>query len=408
MDRSLLIRGASLVLPDGVRLGDDVLIANGVIGSIGPGLTASTAPVIDLTGFTVAPGFFDLHVHGAGGALFEHGDVDGNSTISAHLARRGTTGILATLAALPREDLRRAVAAIAASCGREPGARIRGVHLEGPFLNPRRCGAQNPAWMRPPSLAELDELAELSGGRIRMITVAPELDGADSFIRGAVQRRLTVAIGHTEASETQVRRAVAAGATHVTHLFNAMPSLHHRELGPVGVALTEDALSVELICDGHHLSSRAVDLAVRCKPRAQLVLVSDAVAACVVDGAYDFLGFPCVVSEGVVRLDPGGRLAGSALTLDKAVRNARQWLPRLSLPELVRCVSSTPLRVAGLGREGSLEPGQIADLIVLNEGLGVVATLRAGECIWTAPELQPAFGKIDNSLVASPAKCKAE
>src|SRR5262249_6685715 len=161
--------------------------------------------------------------------------------------------LVATLAALPPDRLRAAVAAIARAAPRCTGARIVGIHLEGPFINPRRAGAQEAAAMRLPSVDELDALRTVSGGLIRLITVAPELRGATEFIAAAHARGLIVALGHSEATAEECAAAIAAGASHVTHLFNAMPPLHHRAPGVVGTALTDDRLSVELICDGHHV-----------------------------------------------------------------------------------------------------------------------------------------------------------
>lgn len=378
-----LIRGGTAVMPDGLRPGVDVRVEAGVITGIGSRLAVAGAEAVEAEGCLVAPGFVDAHVHGAEGLMFEEGRVAAVEGISVALARRGTTGFLATLASLPREALRAAVEAIAAVQGREPGARVLGIHLEGPFLNAGRAGAQVAAWMRAPSIVELDDLLDRSRGAIRMVTVAPETEGALPFIEAARARGVTVAVGHSEASEEEVMRAVAAGATHVTHLFNAMPEWHHRASGVVGVALTEDAVSVELICDGHHLGPRAAGIALRCKPPEQVVLVSDAVAALgLPEGEMDLFGAPCVVAGGSVRRADGGRLAGSCLTLAQSVRNLHAWQPDLPLPRLLAMVSRNPARLCGAAAVcGTLAVGARADVVVLTPDLSVKLTYCGGRMV---------------------------
>jgi N-acetylglucosamine-6-phosphate deacetylase len=267
--------------------------------------------------------------------------------ISDVLARYGTTAIAATLAALPPDRLRTAVEAIARAAPRCRGARIVGIHLEGPFLNPRHAGAQQGAWMRPPSVDEVDALQSLAGGMIRLVTIAPELPGAAEFVAAMQARGIAVALGHSAASEVDVLRSVAAGATHVTHVFNATAPLHHRAPGLVGTALTDDRLSVDLICDGEHLHRRAVDLAVRCKPSDKLILISDGVAAIGVPaGPLELFGLPCVAGD-AVRVQATGQLAGSNLTLDRALRIMREWFPAIPLERLLSWVTATPATLLG-------------------------------------------------------------
>jgi N-acetylglucosamine-6-phosphate deacetylase len=380
---SILLASGDVVTREGVCRGLDVRVADGVIAEIGRSLSRR-GPCIEAGGLLVAPGFFDVHVHGAGGAMCESGSPQELLTISDTLARFGTTSFLATMATLPAETLRQAVEAVAAAAGHEQGARIAGIHLEGPYLNPRRAGAQAVPWMRAPSIEEIDELQRLSGGRIKLITVAPELEGALPFVSAMRERGVRVSAGHSDATADQMRAAVAAGVTHVTHLFNAMRELHHREPGIVGAALTNDALSTELICDGHHLHPTTVDLALRCKPPGKVVLVSDAVGALgMPEGTYEMFGLRCVISHGCVRLADGGQLAGSCLTLDQAVRNVRAWRPEMPLEALLHCASWAPARVIGVdGAIGTLEPGKRADLTLLNEQLEVVRTFCGGREVW--------------------------
>ncbi len=382
--RGLLIRGGDVVTADGIRHSVDDRIDDGAFNHIGTGLSAVDVPSIDARGLLVAPGFIDLHVHGAGGGTCESGDATQIETISAMLARFGVTGFLATIATLPPATLRAAVRAIANTAGQEPGARILGIHLEGPYLNPRRAGAQPAQWMRPPSIEEFDALYDLSGGLIRLVTVAPEMEGCLPFIQAVRERGVTVAAGHSDATAVEMELAVEAGVTQVTHLFNAMRPLHHREPGVLGVALTDDSLSVELICDGHHLAPHAVETVMRCKPADAVVLVSDGAAMGCPDGEYEMFGTRCFVAAGSVRLKNGGQLAGSCLSLDQAVRNVRSWQAALPLHSLLHMCSWNAARAVGLAEErGTIAPGKKADIVLLDSHLSVVRTLRAGETVFS-------------------------
>ena len=383
---ALILRDATAVYPDRVEAGVDVYIEGETIAGVGPSLKAKGAEVLDARGFLLAPGFVDLHIHGAAGAMCEQGDPGAVSRISATLSQFGVTGFLPTVATLPPEQLRAAVEAIAAVAGQEPGARILGIHLEGPYLSPVRAGAQAIQWMRAPSIEEIDVLQELSGGRIRLITVAPEVEGAISFIAAVRQRGIKVALGHSNATTEEMQRGIGAGGSHVTHLFNAMRELHHREPGIIGVALTDDSVSVELICDGHHLDPRVIDLALRCKPPDKVVLVSDAVGALgMPDGDYEMFGFTCTIAGGTVRLKQGGSLAGSCLSLDHAVRNVRDWVSRLPIERVIAAASTNPALVLGDPEVGVIGEGKAGDLVLLDSALGVAATICRGSVVWRRP-----------------------
>lgn len=382
----LLLRNGGVLLPTGLQAATDILVEEGVIARVGRAIEAAGAQVVDAGGKLVAPGFIDVHIHGAAGAMCESGDAEQVRKISAALAGFGVTGFLATLATMPAAALRDAVAAVARAIGTEPGARILGIHLEGPYLSPLRAGAQAVPFMRPPSLEEIDALQEIAGGRIRLVTIAPETEGALEVIGALRSRGITASIGHSNASTDQMLAGVRAGATHVTHLFNAMRELHHREPGPIGVGLTEDALSVELICDGHHLHPRIVDVVFRCKPDGKVVMVSDAVAALgLPDGPCEMFGVACVISGGAVRLRDGGNLAGSCSSLDRAVRNVRGWLPHLPLERILRAASTAPAAAIGEAGAGEIAEGKAADLVVLDNQLEVAAAVVRGSLTLTDP-----------------------
>lgn len=382
MGDDLVLRGGAVLGPAGWIDDCDVEIADGRVAAVGARLTASGAGSIDARGRLVAPGFIDVHVHGAGGAMFEEGRDDAVQRICAALPQFGTTGIAATIAALPPDALRDAVQAIARTAPRVSGARILGIHLEGPFLNPQRAGAQQAAWMRAPSRSELESLQASSGGLIRLLTLAPELPGSLELIGIARALGIAAALGHSQATEEEMLSAIDAGASHVTHLFNASAGLHHREPGLVGTALTDDRLSVELIADGVHLHPRAIDIALRCKPPEKVVLVSDGVAAVgMPPGEIELFGVRCVARD-AVRVQATGQLAGSRLTLDRAVRNLREWFPSAPIERLLHWASAAPASLLGLsGSHGKIAPGCAADLVVLTPQLEVVCTVVAGRVV---------------------------
>jgi len=380
---ALLLQHGDVMLPSGRRVAADVRLDGGGIDRVGPRLPPAGATCVDAAGLLIAPGFIDLHVHGAGGGMCEDADPAALDRISRTLARGGVTSFLATLAALPAERLRAAVEIIADYAGSEPGARVAGIHLEGPYLNPRRAGAQTAASMRLPSIEEFDALQAVARGHIRLITVAPELEGAPPFIAAVRACGITLALGHSDATAAESGLGVDAGATHVTHLCNAMRGLHHREPGLVGVALTDDGLSVELICDGYHVAPDVVDLVWRCKPRGTVVLVSDGVAALgMPDGDYELFGVACSKRAGAVRLRNSDRLAGSCLSLDCAVRNLRQWFPHWPLEDILAAATSSPARVIDDASIGVIAEGRAGDVVMLDGALGVVATIRDGAIIW--------------------------
>ncbi|GIW45971.1 MAG: N-acetylglucosamine-6-phosphate deacetylase [Candidatus Binatia bacterium] len=381
--QKLLIRGGRVLSRHGWRESTDVRIEAGLIDRVDRDLAAPGGAIIDAQGLLVVPGFVDLHIHGAFGQFCESGKPEALHELSTRLPEFGVTGFLATVATLPRRALQTAVEAIAFAAGGEVGARILGIHLEGPYLNRHCAGAQNRRWMRTPDLNELDDLQGRSSGLIKMITVAPELPGAIPLIAAAAERSVIVALGHSEASEELALVAMDAGAKHVTHLYNAMGPFHHREPGLIGVALSEPGLTVDLIADGHHVRPRAIEIAWRARSGRGMVLVSDAIAAGLPDGEYEFLGTKCSVQDGSVRLAGRATLAGSCLSLDRAVRNVCEWLPSIPPASVIEAASTTPCRVLGLDNEyGYIEPGYHADLVLLDHDYRVRYTIVGGRVVY--------------------------
>lgn len=332
---------------------------------------------VELPWATIVPGFVDVHAHGGGGASFDTATESAVATVARTHRSHGTTTMVASLVSDRHEALERRVKELAALV--DEGL-IAGVHLEGPWLSPRRAGAHDPALLSAPTAAHVDQLIEAADGRLRMVTLAPELPGALDAIRRLAAAGVVTAIGHTDATYDEARAALDAGATVGTHLFNAMRTLHHREPGPIAALLEHPDTYVELIADGVHVHPAPLRLAARAKPHL-FVLVSDAMAAAAaVDGDYRLGRMNVVVRDGVARLADSGAIAGSTLTMAAALKYAVQ-VAGLSIDEAVRASSATPAAMLGLDRVGALRPGFHADAVVLDEHLDVRGVLHGGQWV---------------------------
>ena len=322
----------------------------------------------------VVPGFVDLHCHGGGGHTFTTGDVTSARAAAGFHLGHGTTTMLASLVSSPFALMRDATLAYRALV--DEGV-LAGVHFEGPYLSGARCGAQNPEFLRDPSIDELAELVKVGAGAVRMVTIAPELPGAldaIAFLRG---HGVVAAIGHTDATFEQTTAGVEAGAAVGTHVFNGMRPPHHREPGPV-VGLLSSTAVCELIADNIHLHPGMLAFAARAAGPDRAALVTDAMDATgMPDGTYDLGGQEVVVADRVARLTRNGSIAGSTLTMDVALRNA--VAAGLPLPDAAAMAATTPARVLGFGDEvGALEAGLRADLVVLSPTFEVKRVMRAG------------------------------
>lgn len=334
----------------------------------------------DLGGAIAAPGLIDVHIHGYRGLGVNPGDPGEILELARLLPRYGVTAFLPTAVTASHEELlrvSRAVAeAMAAQGGSPQGARILGLHLEGPYISPGKAGAQNPAHIRPPDWGEFTRFWEASGGRIRGVTVAPELPGALGFIAKAVGLGVTVAIGHTAATYEEARAAIRAGARRATHLFNAMPPIHHRAPGAAVACLLAPEVVVELIADLVHVCAPMLHLAWRAAGTNRIALVSDAIpAGGLGDGRYAFAGAEVEVRDGVARLGTG-ELAGGTLDLHGAVRNAVS--AGIPLRDALAAATAVPARACALGGLGTLEPGNPADFIVLDPELNLMRVYVGG------------------------------
>ncbi|MHB9027587.1 MAG: N-acetylglucosamine-6-phosphate deacetylase [Candidatus Latescibacterota bacterium] len=341
--------------------------------------------VLDCSGYFVCPGFIDLHNQGGGGYSVTDGAEESVYGLARVHAEHGTTGMLLTPPIIEGE-WRYLLPVLAATVGkRTGGAAILGIHAEGPFLNPRKAGCMPRAGILEPDPKLLGEILELGGGRIMEMTIAPELPGALDLIFTLARNGVVASLGHSDAILDDVLRAIDHGASHVTHFFNAMSPLHHREPGLVGAALYSTDLSIELVADGNHVHPWIMGLTVQNKTVMLSCLVTDAMSPTgLPDGEYDSLGMKVRSDRGRLSLaDHPETLAGSVLTMDRAVANMINMVG-LGISDAVVMASTTPAAVLGLeNRKGRLEPGYDADITVLDRRFSAAATVVGGEVVFS-------------------------
>jgi N-acetylglucosamine-6-phosphate deacetylase len=331
------------------------------------------ATVESLQGAIVLPGFIDLHCHGGGGGSYLSGSTEESRRAALTHRRHGTTTSLGSLASASHGDLLRQIGALLPLVA---DGTLHGIHLEGPWLAPEYSGAHNPAVLRGVADDELVEL--LASGQIAMVTLAPEVNGALAAIPKIVAAGAVVAIGHTGADVAVIKQAIDDGARVATHLFNAMPPLHHRQPGPVATLLLDQRVTIELIADLEHVAPTMLEMAVRIAGPGRVALVTDAIAAADDgDGDHRLGEMDVIVSGGVARLRDGGALAGSTLTQDVALRHLVEVVG-VELSAASTMLSATPAHVLGLTDRGQIAPGLRADLVVLTPALEVTGVIRAG------------------------------
>ncbi|GAA1195627.1 N-acetylglucosamine-6-phosphate deacetylase [Prauserella alba] len=375
----LVLSGGRFALPGGVTDEGWVAITGERIAATGTGPAPAAREHVDVGGCLVVPGFVDTHCHGGGGTSFSTTDpADAARAVAAHL-RHGTTTMLASLVSQPVATLTNQVAALTELV---TDGLLAGVHLEGPFLAEARCGAHDPAALREPDGDSVSAL--LDAGPVRMITLAPELQGGVKAVRQIAEHGVIAALGHTDARSEQLRAAVDAGATVATHLFNAMRPLHHREPGAVGTLLDDDRVTVELICDLIHVHPDVVRFAARHAGPERTTLITDAMSATgAPDGDYTLGALDVEVRNGVARIPGSGALAGSTLTMDAAFRNVVADVG-MSIADAVHATATRPARSLGLDHEvGSLAAGLRADLVVLGSELETQRVMHVGQWVTT-------------------------
>jgi N-acetylglucosamine-6-phosphate deacetylase len=368
---------------EGVVANGWLLVDEGQIVALGEGAPPAShrqrAEPIDLGGAWLLPGLIDMHTHGALGCDTMDADPEALRTMARFFAQHGVTGFLATTMSAPAPAIHAALHAVRDLMEADTGgAALLGAHVEGPYLDEARRGAQEARFVRAASADEYPDLFDT--GVVRLLTLAPEVAGGHALIRYARERGAAVSIGHTRADYDAMRLAVDLGASQVTHLFNGMEPLHHREPGAVGAALVLDGLTCELIADLIHLHPAVLRLAYRCKGPERLALVTDAMAGTgMPDGDYALGGAHVAVREGVAR-DKDGALAGSTLTLDRAVANMMQATDE-PLEHVLPMATRVPARCLGLPAKGDIALGRDADLVVMGETLQVRMTMVRGQIV---------------------------
>jgi N-acetylglucosamine-6-phosphate deacetylase len=383
----LLLTGATVVTPDEALPGGSILIdqgrivaalaANDIVGiRLGPPGRdlLKRATTIELPGGYVTPGLIDLHTHGAAGASHDDGAAAIATAVAAQ-RRHGTTSTMVSLITGAPETMLEAIRGAAEATRADP--RILGIHLEGPFLSPLHRGAHDPAMLRDPDVALFEQFVAAGDGAVRMITAAPELPGGMGLVRAAVAAGVHVAVGHCDATYAQAAGAFAAGADIVTHAFNAMRPLHHREPGVIAAA-RDAGVVLEAINDGVHLHDATVRLLHAVAP-GRIAFVTDAMAAACSDDGHYLLGTLDVdVVDGVARLTGGGSIAGSTLTMDTAVRRAVTQVG-LGVVEAVNAATLVPAALLGLADEiGALAPAHRADVVIFDGAWQITGMLLGG------------------------------
>ena len=372
----MVFYNADLFLPDGWCHGG-FRVENGRFTEIIPGLSRGD---MDLGGGKVIPGLVDIHTHGCLGADFSDGSAAGLKTMAEGYASQGVTSFTPTSMTLPYEALSAAFQTARELYMTRPegGARVMGIHMEGPFLSEKKKGAQNGEYLRDPDFNAFEELYNRCGGLIRIVDVAPELPGAACFAE-KVKKLCTVSAAHTDADYETAAAFFDAGATHLSHLFNAMPPVHHRSPGVIGAAGERENVTAELICDGLHVHPSAVRMAFRLFP-GRICLISDSVRCCgMPDGEYELGGQRVFLGGGAVRL-ADGTIAGAAADLFEDLRNAI----RFGIPEAkaIRSATIIPAREIGAEQEiGSIETGKLADFLVCGEDLDLRMVFMDGSII---------------------------
>ena len=383
-----LIHARQALTPTGEIADAGILMRDGVIELIGPreGMNLPDgAAEISAKDKSAIPGFVDVHIHGAGGRDVMEATPEALSIVAKTLARHGTTSFVATTVTASAEDICRSAEGIAKYIAmqhepNEPRAEVLGIHFEGPFLNEVRRGVHPAEWLRLPSAELLARFVAAAGGNARILTLAPELLGAMPCIDAAIKAGMVVGIGHTDATYEQARAAIAHGARHAVHVYNAMRPFSHRDSGVIGAILTTPNITAELIADGVHVEEAAMRLLLQAKSADCVILVSDGVSATgMPDGKYMLGQFEVTVTGGVCR-NSEGKLAGSTLTLDKALRNVMAL--GKSFADTTRMLTLNPAGLLGVEfKKGALRVGADSDIVLLDEAMQISGVWTRGAAV---------------------------
>ncbi|MRH41179.1 N-acetylglucosamine-6-phosphate deacetylase [Aquibacillus halophilus] len=379
MDKKVIVN-TRVVTPSAIISPSSIWIEEGKITKIAQG-ESPTIPddyqVIDGDGHLLIPGMIDVHIHGANGSDMMDGTEESILEVSRICARTGCTSFLVTSVTSSIEDLMKMIENVKKVIGKEPGAQIAGIHLEGPYLNIKKKGMQNEKYLRHPNKEEMKQILKEADGLIKMVTIAPELPGGMEMVHFLKEQGIVVSLAHSDATYDQAKEAFATGASHVTHCFNAMRPIHHRDPGLVVAAFEEPHVSLQAIVDNVHLHPAIVRLMHRIKGPEGVALITDALQAMYMgDGVYQFGGHQVTVTNGVARLDDD-TLASSTVTMNEAIKNTVQ--SGISLVDAVYMASTTPATILGLNHKGRISDQTDADLVLIDSEYNVQWTMIDGQ-----------------------------
>lgn len=375
----MFIKNVNIIYPDKIELGS-VFIKEGKIEKINPShLDYEKEEIIDGGGDYLAPGFIDIHIHGAGGSDTMEGTYSAINNISKTIAKHGTTGFLPTTMTCDKEAIKAAIEAIDDVMRKgTDGAEVLGIHMEGPFVNPLMPGAQDPQYIQEPSINNFDYIVGQYISRISSVTLAPERNGAKELVLYLTENGITVSAGHSKATYDEMLEAIKWGVSHSTHLFNAMSGLNHREPGLVGAIFDSD-ITTETICDGIHIAYPALRIALKQKTTDKMILVTDAMMGCgMPNGKYQLGGQDVFLKDGAARLE-NGALAGSVLTIDKAIKNLYTHTD-YKLYEIVKMATLNPAIYCNVeNRKGQIKEAYDADLVIFDKDINVKNVIIKGK-----------------------------
>ncbi|KZE48028.1 N-acetylglucosamine-6-phosphate deacetylase [Rossellomorea marisflavi] len=391
--KPIILLGGTIYGEDGVIQEGYMKIEDGSISSMGSKQELHSMEGCEVvqvpTEYSIIPGLIDVHIHGANGSDTMDATKESLDVMTAILPAEGTTSFLATTITEKRAVIEDALKNVRDYMERHQHAgqaEILGIHLEGPFINPGRAGAQPVQSILKPDLEAFMKWEQLSGGTIKLVTLAPELDGDHALISYLRNKGIVASAGHTSATYEQMENAIDAGLSHVTHLFNQMSGLHHREPGVVGAAFARPELMVELIADGVHVKPEVVNIAYRQVTDERFILITDSMRAkCLKNGQYDLGGQMVTVKDGVALLDPD-TLAGSVLKMNHAFTNVQDFTGA-GLENAIRMASENPARQLGVfDRKGSLKAGKDADIVIMDAAQKIMATYCNGTLAYERKE----------------------
>lgn len=378
----MLIKNCNIIYLNKIEKGS-VLIENGKIKEINP-LTCHDEDILDADGLYVSPGFIDVHIHGAGGFDTMDGTIDAINNIAKTIVKHGTTSFTPTTMTVSIEAIHKSMEVIKnlKENGTE-GAHVLGAHLEGPFINPEAIGAQNPDYLLSPTISAYNEMVKGCDDAVVSITLAPEIPGAKELIKYLTEKGVVCSIGHTKATYDEAIEAIECGISHSTHLYNVMTPFNHRNPGVVGAIFDSD-ITTETISDGIHISYPSLRIAYKQKGTDNVLLITDAMMACsMIDGEYSLGGQHVTVIEGAARLK-NGALAGSVLTLDKAVNNVYKN-STLPLYEIVKMASYNGAKHCKVhDHKGLIKEGYDADLILFDADINIKKVFILGKEVYTS------------------------